>query len=204
MSSISLVTGSLQHRKRNPRLPLPRPSLFLDSCRETGGKFAKSVRATPKRNGGAQWSATTDDACRLYPRVGGGRGIIQFSAMQSRRYTHGRTAWAVAVIVRSPAAILRVQGCTAAGATHGVHRCRSVDTRAAITPPMSPANYDDGFRPSIMREGAFPFGTCSDFNNPDRDFSGSARIFRRSARCVYLFAIQLFFAKTGHLAFNFI
>lgn len=93
----------------------------LDIRRENGRKICKIHPRHPETKCCAQRSATTPDACRLYPRVrrGGGRGIIQFSAMQSR--LHERTAWASAV-VRSLAAVLHVQGCAAAGATHdGVH-----------------------------------------------------------------------------------
>lgn len=64
-----------------------------------------------------------NDACRLYSRVGGGRRIIQFSAMQSRLH-HARAdgvgGGGGRSFVRLLAAVLHDQGCTAAaGAIRG-------------------------------------------------------------------------------------
>lgn len=116
-----------------------------------------------------KWSATTADACR--PRVGGGRGIIQFSTMQSQLHTHvqadsvgggGGRSFSPLQFCMSKAVQLLAQ-------LHGVHWCRSVDTLTAITPPMSLASYDDGFRlsSSYRGEGMLRIPECvlDDFNN---------------------------------------
>lgn len=160
MFSISLVTGSLIAASKTKRA-----HHFGQPARNERAENLQNPSAPPRNETrrGAQWSATTADACRFVSDASAVAAVLSNfprcnPALHARARADG-VGGGGRSFSRCSFACPRLCSCWRSYTARRSRRCRSADTPAAITPPMSLASYDDGFRLSSSCRGegcAFP------------------------------------------------